>query len=421
MTIRKKKPEENEPETRAAASSLREHAEEQLKHSAKDSSSPAGQTQEGLIHELQVHQIELETQAEELRRVYLELEESRDKYLDLYEFAPAGYLTLTDKGLISEANLTSATLLGIDRGSLIGARFSRFVAERVRDAWHRYFISVVGQSEKKICNLPLIRADGSEVPARLESIRISRTGNEALTVRVAISDISDLRRLQDALRISNKKLSLLSGITRHDINNQLLSLNGYLGLLHHKVTDPALEEDFTLISEISDRITRIIQFTKVYDQIGVKNPTWQDCRMLVETAAQQVRLGNITVENNLPVGGEMFADPLIAQVFYNLVENAVRHGGKITTIRFSLQGSEKKPVIICEDDGDGVAADEKEMIFKSGFGNHTGMGLTLSREILDITGITIRETGEPEHGARFETAVPEGGWRIMRAERRHDA
>ena len=108
------------------------------------------------------------------------------------------------------------------------------------------------------------------------------------------------------------------------------------------------------------------------------------------------------VKNDIPAGTKVFADPLIIKVFYNLMDNAVRYGGKITTIRFSVQESGDGHLIICEDDGDGIPADEKERIFERGFGKNTGLGLFLAREILGITGITIRETGEraKEHSSR---------------------
>ena len=97
------------------------------------------------------------------------------------------------------------------------------------------------------------------------------------------------------------------------------------------------------------------------------------------------------------------------------MENAVRHGGKITTLRFSLQNPGDIPVIICEDDGDGVAGNEKEKIFERGFGKNTGLGLFLTREILSITGITITETSQPGKGARFEITLPKDMYRISPA------
>jgi signal transduction histidine kinase len=131
----------------------------------------------------------------------------------------------------------------------------------------------------------------------------------------------------------------------------------------------------------------------------------------VDTAAKQAPLGKDMVKNDLPAGAEVFADPLIGKVFYNPMDNAVRYGGKITTIRFSALESGDDHLIVCEDDGEGVAADLKEKIFERGYGKNTGLGLALSREILDITGITITETGETGKGAEFEIVVPEGAWK----------
>jgi PAS domain S-box-containing protein len=411
MAAGKKKPEEKATETPGIERTLRDHAEEQLARSPKRSADLKGQIPEQLIHELQVHQVELETQAEELRRAYIALEESRDKYLDLYEFAPTGYFTLTEKAVIAGVNLTGAMLLGVERIDLVNAPFSKFVAVQDSDRWYLYFIQVLQNVEKQICTLMLTRRNGSMWPARLESIRLTDLSDEVTTVRVAISDVSDIRKMEAALRTTNKKLTLLSSITRHDINNQLMSINGFLELLHGKVPDQALEDYFTRIARASTRISAMIQFTKEYEQIGVKAPLWQDCRTLVDRAAKEAPLGEIVVKNDLPAGMEVFADPLIVRVCYNLMDNAVRHGGKITTLRFSADERNGDHVIVCEDDGAGVPAEEKEKIFDRGFGKNTGLGLFLSREILDITGITIRETGGPGKGARFEMVVPKGMWR----------
>ena len=220
------------------------------------------------------------------------------------------------------------------------------------------------------------------------------------------------RQAEGALSLANKKLNLLSGITRHDILNQLTVLVGFLELLERKQPDSSFSSYFTKIQSAAGRIQAMIQFTKTYESIGVKAPSWQNIRILVDTAAKGLALGDTRVVNDIPSGQEVFADPLVIKVFYNLMDNAVRYGRKITTIRFTVEGSGNDHLIICEDDGDGIIADEKDKIFERGFGKNTGLGLFLSREILDITGITIRETGEPGTGARFEMAVPKGAWRM---------
>jgi signal transduction histidine kinase len=160
----------------------------------------------------------------------------------------------------------------------------------------------------------------------------------------------------------------------------------------------------------------MIQFTKEYEEIGVSSPVWQDLHTVIDAAAQQVTLGPVSFENAVVQGTEVFADPLIGKVFFNLMENAVHYGGKITRIRFFCEEAGEVAVIVCEDDGTGIAADDKERIFEKGFGKNTGFGLFLAREILTITGITVRETGVPGAGARFEMTVPEKNYRAGKKE-----
>jgi signal transduction histidine kinase len=153
-------------------------------------------------------------------------------------------------------------------------------------------------------------------------------------------------------------------------------------------------------------------FTREYEEIGVHAPVWLDCRTLVDTAAKEAHHRKVRVMNDLPAGTEVFVDPLVARVFYNLIDNALRYGGtKIKTIRFSVEECGNDHLIVCEDDGVGVPAEEKEKIFGRGYGKNTGLGLALSREIFAITAITIRESGVPGRGARFEMVVPKGIWR----------
>jgi signal transduction histidine kinase len=188
-------------------------------------------------------------------------------------------------------------------------------------------------------------------------------------------------------------------------------LQGYITIMEENQPDPTLNEYLQKVTIAAQRISAMIRFTKEYEKIGISSPVWQDVQKLVDTVAKETHLGKVQLESDIPIGTEVYADPLVAKVFYNLMDNAVQHGAAITTIRFSSQEKAGDRTIICEDDGDGVPAGEKEKIFERGFGKNTGMGLFLAREILDITGITICETGEPGKGARFEIIVPKGMWR----------
>jgi signal transduction histidine kinase len=222
----------------------------------------------------------------------------------------------------------------------------------------------------------------------------------------------EVMQFSRSLDMAIRKLNLLSSITRHDINNQLTVLMGYLEILGMKQPDTSNDEYFRKAATAAQRISTMIQFTRTYESIGAMAPAWQEIRTLADAAAREAPLGKVILKNDLPAGAEIYADPLIVKVFYNLMDNAVRYGGRISTIRFSSGGRDGDRVIVCEDDGYGIPADEKEMIFERGYGKNTGLGLFLTREILGITGITVRETGEPGTGARFEITVPEDAYRI---------
>ena len=215
-----------------------------------------------------------------------------------------------------------------------------------------------------------------------------------------------------SLDAANRKLKILSSITRHDIVGQLTVLQLYRELLEEKLPDAAYQEYFKKIGIATERISSIIRFAGRYEEIGINTPVWADVRTIVEAGKKDDVPGQLRLVNDLPAGTEVFADALIANVIYNLMDNAARYGGKITTLRFFAQESGDHHIIVCEDDGNGVPAGEKERIFEPAFGNNTRLGLALSREILDLTGIVIRETGVPGRGARFEMIVPKDAFRV---------
>ena len=209
MAAKKKMVSEHESTlTSRSTRDLRDDAVEQIARSPAADDLKT-QTPEQLVHELQVHQIELVMQAEELMKAKLALEESRDRYLDLYEFAPLGYLTLDDKAMIVDVNLAGATLLGVERIRLVNTRFRKFIAQVDLEQWDRYFVNVLQQEEKTCCTLTINRLFGPPFPARLESIRITDSSDGTPSARVAISDISDIRRAEEVQKIQH---SLLKGI-----------------------------------------------------------------------------------------------------------------------------------------------------------------------------------------------------------------
>ncbi|MDD1701573.1 MAG: response regulator [Methanoregula sp.] len=280
--------------------------------------------------------------------------------------------------------------------------------ERVHNALHE----LITNNHEFDIEYEILPADGSAPRIVHSKARLEKNpqGNAVRVVGV-IQDITPHKQNEYALRQANRKLSILSGCTLHDINNKLTGLSGYLSILQEKQPDPALHDYFRKASDTVMSISSMIHFAREYESIGVNYPSWQDCRALVDTAVAEASPGSVRIKNDLPGNIEIFADPLIARVFYNLIDNAVRHGRTITGIRFFTVMHGDCLVIICEDNGSGIRTDNKERIFDRGFGENTGLGLAFSREILDITGITIHETGAEGTGARFEIVIPKGALR----------
>ncbi len=292
-------------------------------------------------------------------------------------------------------------LLGMSAGSVDHPDYGKRVPARIRELQETGHIVF----ETEHC-----AKDGTCIPTEVSSRLITYKGKPA--VISTGRDITERKRAEVALRQAGKKLNLLSGITRHDIRNQLLVLNGFVELLNIEVPDPAFDTYFSRIKAATGQIESMIRFTQEYEKIGIRAPAWQHLHTLVEEAGKCAPLGHVTLTNDLPANTEILADPLIQKVFFNLIENAVRHGGgTITRVRFSFETRNGEGIVACEDDGAGIPAEKKEKIFEPGFGENTGLGLALSREILGITGITITEAGDPGRGARFEIRVPRGMYR----------
>ena len=192
-------------------SDLRDAAEAQLGKVPDVSHELKDLTSEKIIHELRVHQIELEMQNDELRRLQLESEASRTKYQDLYDFSLVGYFTLTQKGLIIQANLAGASLFGMPRPKLIHMGFGHFVDPESEAQLYRHFLSVLKQGHKQDFDLTLKRGDGSSFYARLESIRTNapveqqKANGATHAIRMAVIDITDRKKAENAMRLSEEK------------------------------------------------------------------------------------------------------------------------------------------------------------------------------------------------------------------------
>ena len=232
------------------------------------------------------------------------------------------------------------------------------------------------------------------------------------TRQLADKEIEERKLAQEALKAANTKLNLLSSITRHDILNQITAITSYLFLLENSLAPGSQQYEYVQkISRQVGMVTRFLEITREYEQIGVSAPTWCDVRSIAARSAADVFAGSVQLENALP-NLEIYADPMFEKVIYNLFENAKFHGDHVTRIRVAFSQAEVQGILTIEDDGVGVAEQDKTRIFLKGVGTRTGLGLYLSKEILSLTGLTIRETGTQGHGARFEILVPAKRFRL---------
>lgn len=225
---------------------------------------------------------------------------------------------------------------------------------------------------------------------------------------------NSLRLSEEALRITNKKLHLLSSITRHDINNQLTAMRIYLDLYREVHDEPEKYAEYLSKGrEITKTIERQLEFTREYMSLGVKQPAFQDLSSCIAEAKAGLDLAGTSVKVTGNSRVEIFADLLLEKVLFNLFDNSLRHGGNgMNAITISVAEEGDRLNITFEDNGCGIASDKKEQVFLQGYGKNTGFGLFLSREILGITGITIAENGTPGKGARFDIVVPAGAYRF---------
>ena len=222
----------------------------------------------------------------------------------------------------------------------------------------------------------------------------------------------ELRKFSTALATTNQKLNILSRLTRKDLNNQILVLSSYLELAKHQLIGPgSIDKTFEEMVVAIQETQKIIDYTTDYQDMGTKPPIWQNVKTTMLLGLSHISIGNI--QHSLETEDlEIFADPLLEKVCQRLFETSFMHGEHVTLIRVWYTTTPEGVTIFFEDDGIGIPHEKKEKIFLRGEGTRASRGsLIFIREILDITGISIKETGTPGKGARFEITVPKGMYR----------
>lgn len=326
------------------------------------------------------------------------------------EHAAEGILWFDGDGRVVYANAACCSLLGYNRPEIAGITIFDIDTSVSQALWKGYLSSKVA-SDSPTFETTYSRKGGERFPVEVTSDYFEYKGT--IYVCSFIRDICDRKRSEKALVLANQKLNLLSSVTRHDILNKLTAVLGYLELAKMVHDRDRLEDFIRKIDEMIQIIQDQIQFTRDYQDLGVKAPEWQDIQGLFEKAVSQLDLGNVRLDSDLS-GLRIYADPLLLRVVYNIIDNALRYGEHVTIIQTFYRYDGADLVWVIEDNGVGISAKDKSMIFNKGFGKHTGLGLFLAREILAITGLAIMETGFPGKGARFEIIVPPGAFQVTK-------
>ena len=373
-----------------------------------------------LLHELQVHQIELEMQNEELRESQIALEIVRSRYFDLYDMAPVGYLTLSRNSLIQQANLTVATMLGTNRQSLIKIPFSKLVFKEDQDVYYHHHIKLIGSNEPQSFDLRILKNDHSYFWANVVFTVANFDNDEnanLIELRVVLTDISERKKTEQALHtaglIAEKanlaKSEFLSNMS-HELRTPLNAILGFTQLIESGAPPPTSTQKrnidqilkagwylLELINEILD--LAVIESGKVtlYTETLSLTEIMNDAEALLDHQAQKREINMIFPHSNKNYFVK--ADRIRAkQVFVNLLSNAIKYNKPKGSILVSYIVKSSNRIRVCfEDTGEGLSSESINQLFqpfnrlgKESSGEEgTGIGLMVSKRMIELMGGTI--------------------------------
>lgn len=423
---------------------LRKRAEEKARQNAAQApealSALSPEESRRMLHELRVHQIELEMQNEELRRAQAELDASRARYFDLYDLAPVGYCTLSEKGLILEANLTAAALLNVARGALVRQPIFRFILTEDQDIYYRHRKHLFETGKPQVCELRMVRADSPPFWVRLDATA-AQEDNGAPVCRVALSDISEQKgaeeereKLQEQLNQAQKMESVgrLAGGVAHDFNNILSVIIGNTELaMGHVTSDHPLHD---ILQEISNAASRSAEITRQLLAFARKQIISPKVLCLNETTEGMLKMLRRLIGEDIDLvwlpEGRLWSvkmDPTqLDQILANLCVNArdaIDGVGKITIETGNVTFDEayctdhagfipgEFVLLAVSDDGCGMDRQTLANLFEPFFTTKdvdkgTGLGLATIYGIVKQNNGFINVYSEPEKGTTFKIYLP---------------
>ena len=406
---------------------LRKKAEDVLEHRIHQSSKLYELDE--LIHELEVHQIELEMQNEELIKTQLELQESRDKYFQLFDFAPVGYFTLDASWIIKTANLKGSSLLRTPRKYLINQFFLNFVAPDYREKFHNQCQEVVKRQDKNQCEVKIVTKDEKTLFLSLD-INVVRSEGKFKELRIATSDITkrkqneeDLKLRSEELAQSNADLKQFAYVASHDLREPLRVITSFSQLLERRYKDQLDEDANQFINFVVDgakRLDVMILDLLEYSQLANKEMLYTDVNMQ-EVIEQVITNLNVLIEKNnvqitykpLPI---VKADEnMMIRLLQNLIENAIKYRREENpNIYISADKQDDEFIFNVKDNGIGIDPNHLDRIFTIFKRLHTheeyegtGIGLALAQTIVHQHGGEIWAESEPGKGSTFHFTIPE--------------
>lgn len=335
------------------------------------------------------------------------LGEERQNLLEFLNSVNDLHFVLDMRGHILSTNMAVVRALGYTNDELVGMDVLELhFSERREEA--KWIVSEMMMERLDVCRVPLQAKNGKVIEVETRVCKGKWNGVEALFG--VTRDMTIQRQTEKSLLSANKKLTLCSDINRHDIMNQVAILGGYLEIERETAKEESVLNQEAMKRAL-DRIAEQLVFTQDYTRIGMAAPQWQDVESVFGRASRVALAEKIEIKNG-PIPFEIMADQLLERVFFNLIDNTMRHGKHVTRVSMQCQETDAGLLLDYEDDGCGVGEKDKEKIFTRGFGKNSGYGLFFARETLALTGIEIQENGKQGTGARFEVRVPKGYYRL---------
>jgi PAS domain S-box-containing protein len=346
--------------------------------------------------------IELAVPITQRKKAEQELRESEERFAKLSSTTYEGIL-ISRNGVILDANNQFAKFHQYEVSEIVGKPVLMLVAPKDREIVKNNMSSGFEGPYEVFA----LRKDGSTFPVE---VRAKSMNYKGYTARVsAVLDITERKKAEAKFTSINEKLRVVGKLTRHDVRNKLTTISSNTYLLRKRCgNNPEIAKYLDSIDSAVALSNRLFDFTAVYEKIGVQEQTEIDVKSCFDEAvALFANIGAIQVINEAQ-GLVVVADSLLRQIFYNLVDNSLRHGKAVTQIRLHYVRDQKCIKLYYEDNGVGVPFEDKQKIFIEHYSTNggTGLGMSTIRKIMDVYNWTIEETGVPNQGVRFEINIP---------------